>query len=48
MKQVSRNYAEISESRLNKKISAPGLLVHISMLEEFFHDEQCVVTAQLQ
>jgi len=33
---------------LAKGISAPGVLVHISVLEESVHDAQCVVRAQLQ
>jgi len=32
---------------VNQKISASGVLVHISVLEESIHDAQRVVTAQL-
>jgi len=47
--QVSWNYAEINGWSLTQGISAPDVLVHISAFEkESVHDEQCVVTTQLQ
>ena len=46
--QVSWKYAEINEWPLTQRISAPGVLVQISGLEESVHYAQCVVTAQLQ
>ena len=45
--QVSRSYAEISEWSLTQRISAPGVLVHISVLEQSVHDAQCAVIGQL-
>jgi len=33
---------------LTQRISAPDVLMQISILEESVHDAQCVVTAQLQ
>jgi len=42
------NCAEISEQPLFLRISAPGVLAHISRLEESVHDVECDVTAQLQ
>ena len=41
--QVSWNYVGINEWPMTKGISAPGVLVHISVLEESVHDVQCVV-----
>jgi len=46
--QVSWNYAQINEWPLTKGISAPGVLVHISVLKKSVHDAPCVVTTHLQ
>jgi len=33
---------------MTQKISSPGVLLHISVLEESVHDSQCVVAAELR
>ena len=45
---LSRNQWVTIEWPLTQIISAPGVLVHISVLEGSVHDAQCVVTTQLQ